>query len=121
MKMNHSASPRHASKRRSRRSPSIGTVMTLALPGKGSATTSGVIVHLTPPHDRHVADSAAIVCIGSGSGDCQAPPRKQSPGPGLSQHLFFRRSTMKPLIHATAILGLALAPAVAEAKGCIKG
>ena len=28
---------------------------------------------------------------------------------------------MKPLILATAILGLALAPATAEAKGCIKG
>jgi uncharacterized protein YcfJ len=28
---------------------------------------------------------------------------------------------MKPLILATAILGLAFAPATAEAKGCIKG
>ena len=28
---------------------------------------------------------------------------------------------MKPLILGTAILGLALAPAAAEAKGCIKG
>ena len=28
---------------------------------------------------------------------------------------------MKPLILATAVLGLVLAPAAAEAKGCIKG
>jgi hypothetical protein len=28
---------------------------------------------------------------------------------------------MKPLILCTAIVGLALAPAAAEAKGCIKG
>jgi hypothetical protein len=28
---------------------------------------------------------------------------------------------MKPLILCTAILGIALAPAAAEAKGCIKG
>jgi uncharacterized protein YcfJ len=33
----------------------------------------------------------------------------------------FRRTTMKPLIICTTVLGIALAPAAAGAKGCIKG
>jgi hypothetical protein len=47
--------------------------------------------------------------------------RNQSPPPGLLQRLVFRRIAMKLLILCTAILGIALAPAAAEAKGCIKG
>jgi uncharacterized protein YcfJ len=35
--------------------------------------------------------------------------------------MFFRRLTMKSLILCAAVLGIALAPAAAEAKGCIKG
>jgi uncharacterized protein YcfJ len=37
------------------------------------------------------------------------------------QQPFSRRIAMKPLMICIAILGIALAPAAAEAKGCIKG
>jgi hypothetical protein len=47
--------------------------------------------------------------------------RNQSPQPKLFLRSFFRKAAMKLLIFCTAILGLAFAPAAAEAKGCIKG
>jgi uncharacterized protein YcfJ len=44
-------------------------------------------------------------------------------GPGriVVQLIFFRRAAMKTLVICTAILGIALVPSAAEAKGCIKG
>jgi len=68
----------------------------------------------------HVTDPAAIVFIGGGSGDCRAAPGNQSPGPRIIGAPVFWRSAMKTLFLATAILGFALAPAAAEAKGASK-
>jgi hypothetical protein len=45
----------------------------------------------------------------------------QSPPSGLLWQQLFRSNAMKPLLISTAILGILLAPAAAEAKGCIKG
>jgi hypothetical protein len=72
---------------------------------------------------RHVTDSDAIVCIGW---LCIGRQRRvlfgnQSPHPGLSQQLVLRRTVMKPPILGVLLLGIAFAPAAAEAKGCIKG
>jgi hypothetical protein len=81
---------------------------------------------------NYVADSEVIVRFGAEAtsnrprevvfprGDITAR-WNQSPGHRLLLQLEFRRSTMKPLILATAILGVVLAPAAVEAKGCIKG
>jgi uncharacterized protein YcfJ len=43
------------------------------------------------------------------------------PNPDCWSDWFFWRAAMRPLICLTAIVGIALAPAAAEAKGCIKG
>jgi uncharacterized protein YcfJ len=67
-------------------------------------------------HDPGGADAALHDVI---SGESRVGTNHRKPDCCSDWH--FRRTTMKPLIICTAVLGIALAPAAAEAKGCIKG
>jgi hypothetical protein len=90
-------------------------------------------IHQPFPHGPHVADSAGIVCTGTqvtvempgdvvlAQREMSRPSGTKNRNPDCCSDWSFRRNAMKALFICTAILGIAFAPAAAEAKGCIKG